>query len=120
MPHSTRESRIRDVVRQRVLTQPGFNARNSRKKMTWVTAEALAARADFLARWDALTQEGLSAGHIDWSDGDGDTHLEPVTTTVYADGQEWTESEARYAERVEAEVDVQTAHAISKMERNLS
>ena len=119
VPGSNIEERMRDVIRQQVLANPRF-ARGDRVKLTPYTPEALAARADFVERWDAFTQEGLTAGFIDWADDGDGSQLAPVTGTEYRDGREWAETEAEQEARVDEEIDHRLFDALPRMLKNLS
>jgi hypothetical protein len=113
MTHTALETQIRTAVRRTVLSMVEFSERRCVEKLTELTSDQLAARAAFVARWEALEIEGRNAGYLtDVRDYDS-VEVVPETATTFVDGVTWLETEAEYEARVNAEVD-RRAQAVVK------
>lgn len=88
---------------ERVTWEQEFR-RQTQPKWIPYTKEYLATRADFIRRWNDLTAAGEQAEYLRWTNDYDGSHLEPVTELGYYEGEEFTETETEWQQRVNAEV----------------
>jgi hypothetical protein len=107
---------LRSFVRNDVLATTR-GKRQKQPKVTPIDPEVLAARETFIARWDALNNEGLKAGHLQMVSDSIGTFFDEVTSTATVDGWEWAETEAEHEARTEARVQIEVEKRMELMEK---
>ena len=93
--------------------------RETREKRIEMTKEQLAARAEFVAKWKAMNEEGEQLGYLYWTNDYPGSELTPRVETFIADGTEYVLSDAQWDQAIRTEVNRRYKAEVERIEKSV-
>jgi hypothetical protein len=83
-------------------------------------AEHLAARAEFVTKWEAMCKEGEKLNYLEWTNDYDGSHLVPVTATTTIGPRAFYETDEQWEQKIRAEINRRVKDEIARVVRTVN